>query len=163
MKEMETDETDNSQLEADETGDYSCQVCGKVLSSLHNLYRHLETVHSVKGHVLCHICGKVFKRRDHLATHLKVCKLINCRECKEMHPESKMKKFKCQSCLKSFCKKENQKTHRKTCDPKSSDTLYCFCGKVFPDEITLKMHKDRHHRETKKCSICQKLFKDTLL
>ena len=63
MKEMETDETDNSQLEADETDDPYCQVCGKVLSSLQNLYRHLETVHTVEGNVLCHICGKCSKER----------------------------------------------------------------------------------------------------
>ena len=52
MKEMETDETDNSQLEADETDDHLCQVCGKVLSSLQNLYRHLETVHTVQEDVM---------------------------------------------------------------------------------------------------------------
>ena len=90
MKEMETDETDNSQLEDVKIDEHSCPVCGKVLSSLQNGYRHLETVHT-EGDVLCHICGKVFKRKDHLATHLKFCKLVNCPECKDMHPESKMK------------------------------------------------------------------------
>ena len=51
MKEMETDETDNSQLEDDKIDEHSCPVCGKVLSSLQNVYRHLETVHTEEGHV----------------------------------------------------------------------------------------------------------------
>jgi hypothetical protein len=56
--------------------DNKCLKCNKILSSKHNLNKHLLICKGVSNPLECHLCHKVLANRGSKSTHLKICKGI---------------------------------------------------------------------------------------
>ena len=50
--------------------EYSCDSCGKLLSTAKSLKVHKKTVHLGEKNYKCDICGKLFSRRKGLTIHV---------------------------------------------------------------------------------------------
>ena len=95
-------------------------------------------------HRQCPICGIVLKRglREHIM----------------IHNDPTGRPFKCDSCDKTYCRKENLRQHqerehlqiRHPCD---------ICGKIFSTRDVLNAHRKLHTTENFKCDQCDQKFK----
>ncbi|XP_062558360.1 zinc finger protein 519-like [Armigeres subalbatus] len=95
-------------------------------------------------HRQCPICGIVLKRglREHLM----------------IHNDPTGRPFKCDSCEKTYCRRDNLRQHqerehlmiRYPCD---------FCGKVFSTRDVLNAHRKLHNTESFECDQCDQVFK----
>lgn len=95
-------------------------------------------------HRQCPICGIVLKRglREHIM----------------IHNDPTGRPFKCDSCDKTYCRKENLRQHqerehlqiRHPCD---------ICGKIFSTRDVLNAHRKLHTTENFKCDQCDQEFK----
>ncbi|XP_001654768.2 zinc finger protein 519 [Aedes aegypti] len=97
-------------------------------------------------HRQCPICGIVLKRglREHIM----------------IHNDPTGRPFKCDSCHKTYCRKDNLRQHQERehlliryhCD---------ICGKIFSTRDVLNAHRKLHNTESFKCDQCDQVFKTT--
>nr|CAD7575910.1 unnamed protein product [Timema californicum] len=105
-------------------GQYKCDLCGKCLSSVHALSRHVHN-HSGLGKYKCETCQKRFFYKNLLETHTithsgqRKYKCGLCEKCFKYKRNLKShnllhsghKKYKCEECEKSFTDKSRLRTH----------------------------------------------------
>lgn len=101
------------------------------------------------GDIYCEQCDLDFCNLSSLQDHIRLLHLDNT---------NNDKKYKCESCVKTFLKKQSLKTHllthenegKKKCD---------YCEKIVRIKTELKRHLISEHREIAakfKCDICEK-------
>lgn len=76
-----------------------CKVCGRTLSGVSNLNRHIKGVHERHRPHACLRCGRCFSYPSHLFQHQKSVHL-------------KLKPFPCNICTKRFSDKSNLSKHK---------------------------------------------------
>ena len=160
---------------------FNCPECGKWFFSMHNVNRHVDTVHKKLKPFNCRICGKSFGETGSCNKHID-----------SVH--RKLKQFSCTKCGKSFARRENldkhvtsihkntkQKRRRSTQhaaqnkDKSKSRTFYksykgnskgeikpfscLLCNKSFASKRTLTRHIDGFHQnQNSKCAMCLASF-----
>ncbi|KAK1803146.1 hypothetical protein P4O66_021681 [Electrophorus voltai] len=126
-----------------------CSVCGKKLSSLRSLKRHMKS-HSgevpLRPHT-CSMCAKTFTKPSILKVH--------------MVTHSGEKPFSCGVCGNRFTTKGNLKYHERT--HTGAWRYQCsFCDKRFDHRSHLQKHERVHTRERPyPCSVCDRAFATT--
>ena len=126
-----------------EKSKYCCEFCGKALTKLWDLKRHL-LIHSGEKRHQCSICSKTFSRADNLKKHL--------------HVHSGEKPHLCSICGKTFTESGSLKIHLRvhTGEKKHQCPI---CSKTFRESGSLKVHLRVHSGERPyPCSICSKTF-----
>lgn len=153
---------------------WSCDVCGKLLSSRDSITRHKLVFHQDERPFECEQCGRRFKIKDTLKKHQKTHgeRKFKCEVCgkacvesgnlkKHMMTHTKEKPFICETCGKAYGRRSLLENHRRLhtgekpyrCDLKG-------CDKTFRSYGNLKQHKATHalgHAFI--CDICGKTFK----
>ncbi len=150
---------------------FSCDVCGKVLSSRYTAIGHLE-IHTEVKPFACDVCNKSFRRKQHLIRHKAMHtgdKPFSCFICARklsskdalrqhelQHIDEKKKKsvknFSCEMCKKRFHTKQGLLRHMKrySCVP---------CNKIFNCKDSFQMHSIKHTRRKQySCNVCCKKF-----
>jgi len=62
----------STEISADGSKVFSCQLCGKVFKQKPNAKTHVESVHVTGVQVKCGICAKMFKNKESLKTHFRI-------------------------------------------------------------------------------------------
>ena len=107
--------------------EYKCDHCGKILSDKYVLEKHLKNHSDSRKKYPCDICGKDYSDKNVLKKHKAfvhngVTKLQTCSICKDqfkylehhMKVHSQNITFSCDTCGKSFRRKNTLNTHKKT-------------------------------------------------
>lgn len=152
-----------------------CNTCGKTFSDGRELRLHVIAMHKEKD-LPCRLCAKMFAsdnlRSKHEATVHATDLAYQCDECPRSyrHPSSlhkhilmqhrgdEARKFKCNSCVKSFITKNKLETHQRTHtgDKRHSCT---YCGLQFSDPSAMARHKKIHEGAAKyPCDLCDKSY-----
>jgi len=130
---------------------YVCDQCNHSFCTRTSLIHHLQFEHPGTGSVKCYKCCLKFETQDQLDNHTE-----------KIHFQET---FECDSCEKSFAKKENLLRHQ--IDHKSSDYMRCDfkcdkCQSVFRWKTSFQRHmKDIYNDNmTVKnvCNLCDKEF-----
>ncbi|XP_043991150.1 zinc finger protein 2 homolog [Gambusia affinis] len=122
---------------------YTCDICGKGLTSQCNLERHYRA-HKGEKPFSCQICEKSFSQMYRLNEH------------KRSHTGERP--FSCQKCGKTFARKECLNVHKKIHTNEKSFTCDT-CGKSFSHSFYFKLHKKLHTGEKPfSCETCGKCF-----
>ncbi|XP_023710524.1 zinc finger protein 665 isoform X2 [Cryptotermes secundus] len=122
---------------------YKCHICSKILTTYHNLKRHVRNHEKSSGSVKCTLCSKELTDKLHLRQHVE-----------EMHPET----HQCSFCQKVFSNKKVCKAHELT-HPERYVYKCDICEKMFLNEMRLEKHKTVFHRDPH-CRYCEKEIKD---
>lgn len=151
-----------------------CDLCPKLLPSLHVVKLHVKSAHIKKEPFRCHICRKSFKKKESLRHHLKRHDSLPCKVCGEIckgrealvqHRKTVHRVVKkaapliCELCGKSYATVSSLCTHRAT--HKEYQRFKCDqCSKAFFFKGLLEAHiRVEHQGERQICAICGKLFK----
>ena len=132
-------------------GNWSCDQCGKVLSSRYNLNDHIDVVHKGIKKFSCKFCELKFGYESVLRVHVR-----------GVHKDIESLDYKCKKCDMAFNEFSELKKHRKS----AHETIGSFacekCDKVFSVEAKLKHHNDFIHKGIRrfKCTQCIKAFGD---
>ncbi|KAJ9584518.1 hypothetical protein L9F63_021128, partial [Diploptera punctata] len=124
---------------------YKCHICSKVLTTYHNLKRHIRNHEKSSGSVKCSLCSEELTDRLHLRQHME-----------EMHPET----HQCPFCQKVFSNKKLCKSHELT-HPERFVYKCDVCEKMFLNETRLEKHKRVFHRDPH-CRYCEKEIEDPI-
>ena len=122
---------------------FSCDVCGKVLSSKYTATVHLE-IHTEVKPFACDVCNKSFRRKQHLIRH------------KAIHTGDKP--FSCFICNRKLSSKDGLRQHElQHIDEKKKKSVKN--GKKFSQSSHLNQH-ELLHTGTKSfsCEMCKKGF-----
>eukprot|EP00057_Strongylocentrotus_purpuratus_P004516 XP_003728855.1 PREDICTED: uncharacterized protein LOC100892642 [Strongylocentrotus purpuratus] len=122
--------------------DYTCQYCGKRISSSTSLQDH-ERLHTGEKPYVCLECGKSFRIRQSYKTHLQT-------------KHSKEKPFGCPQCGNCFFSCKSLAKHQRIHTP-NEDSVCPDCGKQFKRKDLLRMHLVQH-RQALKCFKCNRCF-----
>ena len=130
---------------------YSCKYCDKHFQRNEELTTHIKTVHDKKTHV-CEKCGKSFPSRSGKSNH-KI--FVNCKPDEPRQATQKPKRTRRRTKVKVGNTKEKLKRHK--CD---------YCVKSFGQESSLIRHFENVHVDSPKlqyqkdfeCGICGKWF-----
>lgn len=128
----------------------TCDICGKRLSSLGHLKRHLLSIHQNMKKYICGICGKRFQQKRNLLIH--------------QITHSDKKNFKCDLCEKSYkhstaLKGHKEREHSNALGIEKSIYFCNECKKQFVFKQTLIMHMLIHDNiKCHVCTICGKGF-----
>jgi hypothetical protein len=116
---------ENSDYKLQETKDlnldqetYICNLCDKTFSRKDNYKRHVDTVHTDSCRFSCEICKKEFKWKSSCKKHLEKCKNKGTNlELKfithKFEKVSKVKKYKCGECGKTYTRTSNLYAHQR--------------------------------------------------
>ena len=116
----------------------SCGYCGKKLSDLINLKRHILSIH-MKVRYTCGSCNKQFSNQENLRRHVKA-----------VHDKVT---YTCDSCNKTFSYRNNLKKHVKAIHKKIHHTCQS-CKKTFSKKQLLLNHiKNIHEKVTHACTV----------
>nr|CAH7724011.1 unnamed protein product [Callosobruchus chinensis] len=137
--------TVHEESDIDETT-HRCQFCMKVLESKEMLKTHISRSHS--SGIVCYKCGKELSSlvalTKHLNTHKEVEDVCDSDKHFTVHEESDIDEttHRCQFCMKVFESKEMLKTH---ISRSHSSGIVCYiCGKVLSSLVALTKHLDIH-------------------
>ncbi|KAG5896086.1 hypothetical protein JTB14_006875 [Gonioctena quinquepunctata] len=108
---------------------YVCDVCGKNVTSVESLKRHIRT-HTGERPYKCEECGKNFKTAQYLVTHKRV--------------HTKEKPYVCDICNQSFTQKSSLTVHVRY---HTGERPYkCnACSRLFVTKTVLKNHRCKAH------------------
>ena len=81
--------------------DLKCEICEKTFQSNERKRKHFGTTHGETNIFTCNVCNRIFGTKNGLTFHLK-----------NYHQEAP-RKFKCDSCGKSFYQSVHLKNHIK--------------------------------------------------
>uniref|UniRef100_A0A7N8YRF5 C2H2-type domain-containing protein n=1 Tax=Mastacembelus armatus TaxID=205130 RepID=A0A7N8YRF5_9TELE len=155
--------------------DRTCKVCGKVVSHVKFLQRHMSQ-HSEELPYSCTVCKRFYKSLRYLQQHkcMNPAKRRSSKESGQKSPEGNKTiiegPFYCPHCSVEFKCKQTFRFHlRNICyneqqvDPeKPEDIKHCFrcdeCDKAFKYKSTLDSHKQTHNPLY--CEVCMKLVRD---
>ncbi|XP_034246133.1 zinc finger protein 765-like [Thrips palmi] len=184
-KEEESSSSD-SQLTVDETLNVegqtrfstktTCEICGKVLSSLSSYYVHMK-VHSGNKPYACTYCEATFCRKPYLEVHMRTHtgeRPFACVTCnKRFSQKSSLnthkrvhtgeRPYSCDICQKTFAVKSYVTAHRWT--HISEKPLDCqHCDLKFTSKNLFNLHIRTHIDQNHECNICGRTFmKDSYL
>ncbi|XP_023219483.1 zinc finger protein 184-like [Centruroides sculpturatus] len=155
----------------DEEKEYQCNECEKRFKYKHILENHIR-IHTKEKPFVCNICGKRFSQSGILINHRKLhseegkfkCNYQNCtydtrykwnllRHVKKTHlkaklsqNESKERKYRCDSCTKSFKLPSDLKQHMLS---HSKERQYScdICKRKFRYKFNLNQHNKRKHAQ----------------
>ncbi|XP_071532705.1 uncharacterized protein [Panulirus ornatus] len=134
---------------------YKCKVseCTETFSSHGQLYRHLQSAHSIQKaetSFTCHLCFGTFAEKRYRDAHIPVC----------ASKGSDSVPHKCPLCEKAFKLPRYLQLHMRTVHCWKNEQFLCeICNKVLTDKRNLVIHMKSHMGETKTtCEICGKQF-----
>ncbi|TMW44607.1 hypothetical protein DOY81_010310 [Sarcophaga bullata] len=144
-----------------ETLIHQCVHCERGYRVLHNLHRHIRSVHLNGKNFDCSICNVSYSRKDVLKRHMLL--------------HSDTKNFHCLLCSQSFKTKDYLNAHLKSRHEKDvqkgkvskrirsndSKKYQCgYCGKIFKSSFPYKNHILIHTNEKPhECETCKKKFR----
>lgn len=188
MKEVEDKKTEDKgsmvvMFEETANGCYGCALCDDVFS--HEIEAISHFMNHTKGVANCKSCLQEFINLEYLLEHRKICtnaKSNNkekqsepdklsyvCDICQQAfktahylyrHMVIHTDVFRCESCSKTFSRKDSLQKHVLKCCPEFADQykiFYCqVCLRVFSKESGKKRHTDKC--KSVQCQICFKIF-----
>uniref|UniRef100_A0A0A1XP91 Zinc finger protein 26 n=1 Tax=Zeugodacus cucurbitae TaxID=28588 RepID=A0A0A1XP91_ZEUCU len=151
-----------------------CKICGKNISKLETMCRHIQTAHSniikcshcdfrcqelnMSDHVhrthsgpknfICNVCGKTFISLSILNSHLKY----------HQRKEANIKSDACEICSKRFSTKHYLRLHMEVHRNVRQLHQCNYCDKMYVSKIALDNHTRLHKGETIQCNECGKQF-----
>jgi len=143
---LELDQPNKSEKnQTNELEDFSCNQCGKILSSRYHLKRHLKTHEiNLERPFRCGQCSKTFTEKPSLKRH----EIIHTGE----------RPFQCDQCPKAFSDKRTLQKHQ-ILHTGLRAFLCTQCPKTFSEDGGLKRHLKTHSGEKPfLCSHCPKAF-----
>ncbi|XP_042217253.1 uncharacterized protein LOC121862909 [Homarus americanus] len=135
---------------------YKCKVldCVENFSSHGDLYRHLQSVHSIRKAdttpFSCHLCCATFAKKRYRDAHIPIC----------VNKGSNSVPHKCPLCEKTFKLSNYLQIHMRTIHSWKTEQFFCeICNKLLTDKRNLILHMKSHMGETKtSCGVCGKQF-----
>ncbi|CAL8114633.1 unnamed protein product [Orchesella dallaii] len=157
---------------------YSCTICKKTFNRLGVRDKHVKHVHQKIKNYWCVFCEKQFSTKEvlnrHILSHIgekpfwcNICnRELGKKEALEIHQkqhnkEKTYKKFRCETCSKSFEYKYKLIRHLQIHNSSRPKPYVCtICKKYFPVNQELKQHAQVVHQKIKKysCVFCEKQF-----
>ncbi len=105
----------NTHMVKDGINPYTCTICGKRLTSTHNLQCHVNTIHKGIYPYKCTVCGRGFSNTGNLTSHMR-------------HHTGE--RFTCGFCRKKFIFKQSLQNHEKICDRQPTGNSISSAGPV---------------------------------
>lgn len=158
----------------DNSGDFTCQYCGKTLLTVCGLKMHERSCSGTKS-FQCDVCGRKFAQKatliSHVNTHIKG-KPLACEYCgkhfrfnerlqrhiKVIHGEAP--RFVCEFCGRGFFLREPYEKHKNVVHLKLKPHACEVCGRSFSELATLSSHYISHTNIAAfNCPYCEKKFK----
>jgi uncharacterized Zn-finger protein len=132
-----------------------CDICGKELSHVSSLRRHIKFMHEGLRPFACEEpgCGKAFKIRLALRIH----SIVHTNECK----------YKCKypGCSKIYRNPNSLSAHKRKHDSTYKPRFICNspgCKKVYHSDTAYRMHVRTHTEPgSNVCSVCGKILADS--
>ncbi|XP_054760146.2 zinc finger protein 227-like [Lytechinus pictus] len=149
-----------------------CHMCDKVFLQPTNLKGHIQRVHEQRREFTCQYCGKCVSSnmslQDHERLHTgeKPYKCVKCgesfrlRRSYQSHLQSKHLKdrsFRCDQCGKGFFTHHALYKHKRIHTP-NVWSVCPECGKQFKRKDLLQYHVVQYHRGHLRCSKCTRRF-----
>ncbi|XP_044738885.1 zinc finger protein OZF-like [Chrysoperla carnea] len=152
----ENDEVDQFTLPDTTRNSLKCESCGEQFQSHVDFRKHLKIHRKVHSHA-CKTCNREFSQKRNLNRHIK-----------QKHPSEYLTRlkqtvelknhFECKICHKIYTRRGSLYKHMITHE--ENKFLCNFCGKSFPQNNNLKIHKLIHTEEKPyKCKYCEKSFR----
>ena len=111
--------------------DFQCNLCGKILTSVDGLKKHVQFTCLKDRPVSCPICHNL---SSPISLRIHVQSVHN-----------KEKPHLCAECGRGFCTPTSLKTHREGVHEKLRNHVCKDCGKTFTTQGSLYVHKQRYH------------------
>lgn len=111
-----------------------CTQCGLLVTSKHNLQKHIKRVHLKLKNFFCDICGYGATFKHSIASHL----------VSHIDPKER-RKWDCDVCSFVSVSKQSLRAHKAY--EHSGQVFVCHCGKQFNQRASLTTHiKCVHHK-----------------
>ncbi|XP_045606857.2 uncharacterized protein [Procambarus clarkii] len=133
---------------------YKCKIpeCTEIFSTHNDLYRHLQSVHSVQNDASfdCHICSATFAKKRYRDAHVTVC----------VSKSGDAEPHKCPLCEKPFKLSRYLQLHMRSVHSWKKEQFFCeICSKLLTDKRNFILHMKSHLGETRvSCEVCGKQF-----
>jgi hypothetical protein len=124
-----------------------CNECGLLVTSKHNLEKHIKRVHLKLRIHFCDVCGYSATFKHSIAAHM----------VSHIDPNER-RKWKCDLCSFVSVSKQSLRAHKSY---EHSGKIYtCHCGKEFNQRASLTTHIKCVHQKIKahSCNICGKSY-----
>ena len=125
---------------------YTCNQCGKELTSYRNLRNHIAGVHEKQRSYACHMCNKKYAKSRALQVHIR-----------SVHTGERP--FRCEICGKTFCNPCLLKAHEVSHTGEQKYTCK-VCQRKFSQYCNMITHQRVHSNERPfVCTICKEGYK----